>query len=92
MIQASSDYQAVQTQPLPQRRSDVQPPPGHAPPPGGGAQALARGGGPHTQGTRSQGPHTIFFAGFGFMNFILKTHSLASGFCHDRILKLIKMS
>ena len=55
MIQASSDYQALQTQPLAQGRGDVQQAQGHAPSPGGGAQTVTRGSGSHTQGTRGQG-------------------------------------
>ena len=55
MIQASSDYQALQTQPLAQGRGDVQQAQGHAPSPGGGAETVTRGSGSHTQGTRGQG-------------------------------------
>ena len=54
LIQASSDYQEVQAEPLPQGRGDVQQAQvGHAPP--GPGQTLSRGCRAHTQGTRGQG-------------------------------------
>ena len=63
LIQASSDYQALQTQPLAQGRGHVQPAPGHAPPPGGRAETVARGSGSNTQGTRGQGLQQCCFSG-----------------------------
>ena len=72
IIQASTDYQAVQTQSLPQGRSDVQSAPGHAhhalspPGRGGRAEVVTRGGRFDPQGTRGQGPQQSCLLGFYF--------------------------